>query len=419
MADKHHPSARILLIANTFPPIHGGSAVVYGGLCEHLPSGSIHVLTASRRHTDRQEIRGHQAHDASTGYPVDRMDYLRPPSLPPSGSIWESLRRLLWIDLPLNIRILLKVLHMIRKHRLNVVCVGELVSHGWLAPALKRLTSCRIIMYIHGEEVTTHTSGRLSGDRRASYLASADAVVAVSSFTAQALQQMLRVPAEKIRLIPNGVDTRRFHPAEPDTEFLAREGLSGCRFVLTVARLVERKGIDMAIQAMSIVKQSIADVKLVIVGEGPHRTALEARIEQLGLQHAVRLTGSRSFEDVLKLFQGCELFLMPNRTLPDGDTEGFGLVFREANACGKAVIGGAAGGAVDAIAHGQSGYLVDGTRPEDIAARVIELLCDAPLRTRMEATGLALARAGSTAAVAQQFLHLCEALVAGADSPTP
>jgi glycosyltransferase involved in cell wall biosynthesis len=110
----------------------------------------------------------------------------------------------------------------------------------------------------------------------------------------------------------------------------------------------------------------------------------------------------------VRYFRLCDLFLMPNRTMPDGDTEGFGLVFREANACGKPVIGGRAGGVVEAVVDGESGYLVNGENPDEIAAKVLEVLTNDALAAHLGARGLEIARGSNTREVAQRFVQIAE-----------
>jgi glycosyltransferase involved in cell wall biosynthesis len=401
---------RVLLVAHTFPPVHGGSAVVYGGLCEHLPAGFVHVLAARCSHVSHQEIPGVRAHDAAATYPITRMPLLRARMMPPSSGLLESLRRFAFIDIPLYVRILWTAGRLVRRHQVKVVCIGELVTGGWLGLALKKLFGVKLIFYIHGEEITTQTEGRLQGAQRQRYLAAADRVVSVSRFTTEALVSLMGVSPERIVLLQNGVDTRKFMPASPDGAWLGRMGLQGKRIVLTVGRLVPRKGADMAIRAMQRVVAQCPDVHHLIVGEGSMRTELEQLISELGMQNHVTLTGGLPFEDVLRCFQACELFLMPNRTLPDGDTEGFGLVFLEANACGKPVIGGRAGGAVDAIVDGVSGFLVDGHAVQDIADKVLQLLQDPSLREQMGHQAHAHAQAHSVSSVAERFELVCKSL---------
>lgn len=403
---------RCLLVASTFPPIHGGSAVVYENLCEHMPQGSIRVLTAQNSYITGTEIEGWRAHDDAKSFPIDRTPLLRPRMLPPATSRLVSLYRLLFQDVPLFAKAFLRAGQLIRRHRINVLCIGELVAGGLLGIVLKKAFGCKLIVYVHGEEITTMASGRLYGKWRQNYLQAADKVVAVSSFTCDALTGQMGLPPEVIALIPNGVDTDRFTPGERDTELVARHGLAGKKIILTVGRLVERKGIDKTIEAMCELVARRGDIHYLIVGDGELRQKLERMIVELGLSAHVTLVGKVSDDDLLRYLRTCDLFVMPNRTLADGDTEGFGLVFREANACHKPVVGGRAGGAVEAVRDGESGLLVDGYQPAQIAEAIDRILSDPALARRMADYGLKLAYDNNTAAVAHQFLRICERLLA-------
>jgi phosphatidylinositol alpha-1,6-mannosyltransferase len=214
-------------------------------------------------------------------------------------------------------------------------------------------------------------------------------------------------------LIQNGVDIDHFTPGERDPELIARHRLQGKQVILTVGRMVARKGTDMAVRAMKRVVARRPDVHYLIVGEGEIRAEVEQLIASEGLRDWVTLVGKVSDGDLLRYLRLCDLFLMPNRTMPDGDTEGFGLVFREANACRKPVIGGRAGGVVEAVADGVSGLLVDGNKPDEIADAIERILGDPALAERLAEGGLQLAREHSTRAVAHQFLRTCERVLGG------
>jgi phosphatidylinositol alpha-1,6-mannosyltransferase len=270
------------------------------------------------------------------------------------------------------------------------------------------------MVYVHGEEITTIGSGRMYGNKRKQYLHAADKVVAVSSFTCDALTETMELPPDRINLIPNGVDTERFTPGERDAGLIARHGLAGKKIVLTVGRLIERKGIDMTIEAMRQIAARRDDIHYLVVGDGGLRPKLERMIADYGLADKVTLVGKVGGDDLLRYLRTCDLFVMPNRTMPDGDTEGFGLVFREANACHKPVIGGRAGGAVEAVHDGKSGLLVDGWQPAEIAAAIERILSDPALAQDLADYGLQLARDNSTKAVARQFLRTCERVLAPA-----
>jgi phosphatidylinositol alpha-1,6-mannosyltransferase len=153
-------------------------------------------------------------------------------------------------------------------------------------------------------------------------------------------------------------------------------------------------------------------VHYLIVGTGPYRPVLDDLARTLGIEPHVTFTGPISNDELVAHYRLCDVFVMPNRELADHDTEGFGLVFLEANACGKAVIGGRAGGAVEAVREGENGLLVDGGNPADIATAILRLLDDSELRQRLEQRGLATARASSLETSAQRFYALCQRLLA-------
>lgn len=412
-ANEAKTEVRCLLIASTFAPVHGGSAVVYENLCRHMPKGSIRVLSAHTNYINGSEIKGWREHDRLAPYPVDRISLLRPPIMPPPANLLVSALRFAFTDIPLYVRALLAAARIVREHRINVVCVGELVYGSWLGIALKKIFGCKLIIYTHGEEITAASSGRLHGSKRRDYLQAADKVIAVSGFTCDALSRDMGLTQDKIVLIQNGVDIDQFTPGAKDEALLHAHGLQGRKVILTVGRLVPRKGADMAVRAIASLLKERDDLRYLIVGDGEMRAQLEAIIEEEGVAGKVLLAGQVSNEDLIKYFRLCDIFLMPNRTMPDGDTEGFGLVFREANACGKPVIGGKAGGVVEAVVDGESGLLVDGNSKEDIARAVRRLLDDAALAERMADGGLALARSNSTKSVALRFLTACERLLRG------
>lgn len=399
---------RCLLIASTFPPIHGGSAVVYDNLCQFMPVGSIRVLTAKKNYLNNAQVEGWQEHDILANYPIDRTDLLRPRVLPPPANVLVSVGRLLFQDFPLYAKALLAGARLVRKHDINVVCIGELVAGSWIGMALRKLYGVKVIIYVHGEEITTVTGGRLSGNKRKDYLRSADKIVAVSSFTCDALTGLMDVKPESIVLIQNGVDTTRFTPGLRNPELIAKHGLAGKKIVVTVGRMVARKGVDKAVLAIGQLLRHRRDLHYLIVGDGELRPEIERTIAEQGLEEHITLVGKVSDSELVDYLRLCDLFLMPNRTMEDGDTEGFGLVFREANACHKPVIGGRAGGVVEAIRENESGLLVDGTNVNEIASAIERVLDDPVLAEHLSDNGLQLALDNSTSMVARQFLKTCE-----------
>jgi len=146
------------------------------------------------------------------------------------------------------------------------------------------------------------------------------------------------------------------------------------RIIYTVGRLDPRKGHALIIQSLSLVLKLFPDVVYLIGGSGNYMESLEKLVFELNLQKYVIFCGDIPAEEIVSFHKISDIFVMPNQILEDGDTEGFGIVFLEANASGKPVIGGACGGALDAIEDGLSGYLIDPQNAKALAETIIYLL---------------------------------------------
>lgn len=398
-----------LIVASIFTPIQGGSATVYSNLCRYAPKGRTVALATRRDYNDGAEIAGWRAHDQNCGFPVYRLDLLRPRISRPAHKLIAAWR-FLTIDVPLRLRVIWTVWKLIRRHGIEVICIGELASTAWLGEFFQRVFGKRMVIYVHGEEITTRFDAGSFGASRAAHLRAADAVVAVSRFTQRVLVDEMGIAPDRVCLIENGVDTKRFSPGPDDPAFRARFGLAGKRIVVAVGRLIARKGFDQTIRAWPQVFAAHPDSHLLIIGDGPQRASLQALVDQSGVAHSITLAGALSDADLLSAYRSAVLFAMPNRTMPDGDTEGFGLTFLEANACGRAVVGGRAGGAVEAVQDGVSGLLVNGERVDEIADAILRVLGDDAFRARLEAGALAHAQAHSWEHSVQIFQNLCERL---------
>ena len=207
------------------------------------------------------------------------------------------------------------------------------------------------------------------------------------------------VAEDRITLISNGVDLARFAPREPRPELAARYGLAGRPVLLTVGRLHERKGMDRVVDALPAIRAAVPGLRYLMVGDGPYRASLERRAAERGVADAVVFAGAVGDSELVDHYALADVFVMANREMPDGDNEGFGLVFLEANACGVPVVAGDAGGSVDAVTPGLNGLVVDGRDPDAIARAVVRLFTDAGLRAQLTADGRRSRRGrGGTAA---------------------
>ena len=158
--------------------------------------------------------------------------------------------------------------------------------------------------------------------------------------------------------------------------------------MLTVGRLVGRKNIEGVLRALPRVTEMVPNLLYLIAGDGKDRERLEVASAQMGLSPFVRFLGYVPDGLLPALYCASDVFLMPSLERKNSqDYEGFGIVFSEANACGKPVIGGRSGGMADAVIDGETGLLVDPHSVDEIAAAIIRLLTDQELAHRLGENG--------------------------------
>jgi phosphatidylinositol alpha-1,6-mannosyltransferase len=219
---------------------------------------------------------------------------------------------------------------------------------------------------------------------RRSVLSRADALFPVSRYTAGLIGR-LGVVNPGIHVVHNGVDPGRFRPVDGGG-FRRRYELGVGPVILTIGRLVPRKGIDDVLRALPAVRARIPGALYVIAGAGPDRGRLAGLAAELGVEEGVRFIGKISDEEVVEAYGACDLFVTASRD-DEPDVEGFGLVFLEAGACGKACVGTRAGGIPDAIVEGETGLLAPQGDPAALAAAMSRLLADPGLAAAMGAAG--------------------------------
>jgi len=399
---------RCLVVANTFPPVLGGSAIVYDSLAR-FGDGRVSVLAPQQDYRDGWPIQAWREFDRRAPFKVHRIGLLRTRFLPNDAGVGRRVGGLA-TDVAIRVSTLRAIWRIVRAEDIALLCIGELVAGGWLAGACRQLFGLKTLIYVHGEEISTRTRYDKGGQRRRRALMAAHGIVVVSRFTRDTLIQAFSVPAAKIELISNGVDLTRFQPQTRRADLVARYGLAGKRVLLTVGRLYARKGMDRVIESLALVRRQIGDIRYLIVGEGSYRATLEALVAHHELGGQVIFTGAVAEHELAAHYALGDVFIMANREMPDGETEGFGLVFLEANACGLPVIAGKAGGSVDAVTDQVNGLLVDGNDTAAIAGAVVRVFQDDALRQRLRDGGLKVARASGWERRVEQFLQFCDRL---------
>ncbi len=342
---------RLLVLTELFLPTKGGTAVWAAEVYKRLGGKEIHIVTA--------DVPGAAEFDATHPNTIHRL----------------NLKRVAWLrpeSLAMYARFFFKSLWLALTHRFDAIHAFRALPEGLVAWLVARLTFCPVVIYAHGEELTTWGRGRKYQAMRFA-LCHADRVIANSKHTRATLLEM-GVAEGKITLIYPGVDVAVFRPGL-DTSGL-RESLgigSEEKLVFSVGRLSRRKGFDQLIRAIAQLRQEGKPVRYVLAGIGEDHDYLGGLILEHNLQGFAHMLGAIDAGDLPRWMNACDVFAMPNREI-NGDNEGFGMVFIEAAACGKPVLAGAAGGTGAAVLDGVTGLRVEGDSLDAVTQGLSKLL---------------------------------------------
>jgi glycosyltransferase involved in cell wall biosynthesis len=271
-----------------------------------------------------------------------------------------------------------------RRHRTQVVLLGDAL----LAPlglVIKWLSKCPVVIIAHGLDVTfPNAIYQLIVPR---CLRRLDRIVAVSEHTRRVCIDRGIVP-ERCVVIPNGVrapsqdldDTTARHEAGK----IIGANLTSCSALLTVGRLVQRKGVAWFIaDVLPALIEVYPELVYIVAGDGPHRPRIEEVIRQHQLTDHVFLLGRVDAHMLETLYRASDVFVMPNIIVKD-DVEGFGLVGLEAGARGRWVVASRVDGIEAALFDGENGSLVSPGDASGYVAKISELLSDKNLRQQLE-----------------------------------
>jgi glycosyltransferase involved in cell wall biosynthesis len=215
-------------------------------------------------------------------------------------------------------------------------------------------------------------------------LRKADLILTPTRNTANQVAEQQGVAEERIRVLPWALDPDFAALIPPMSVPALPRGFPEGRVILTVGRWAasERyKGVDTLIVALARLLPHWPELQLVVAGVGGDQTWFEQIADECGVRRHVHFFRGLSYAEIAACYSACEIFAMPSRG------EGFGLVYLEAMACGKPVIGGSHGGAPEVIEHGQTGFLVRHGDADQLATSLQTLLDDPALGREMGARG--------------------------------
>lgn len=347
-------SSSLLMITELFLPTKGGTAVSFDDDFRRLGGKAVHIVTA--------DVPGAAEFDRTHPNSVHRLTLKRSPWLKPESLVIYS-------------KLFLTSLGLTIKHRFAAIFAGRALPEGIVAWAVARLHGCKVLIYAHGEELTGWGRGR-KFQAMCFALRHADRVLANSDFTRDTLVSLIGVSPDRIAVIYPTVDIEGMRPGLPHDDLLAGIGIGkGQQLILSVGRLVRRKGFDQVIKSLPYLEQQGLEVHYALIGIGEDWDYLQGLAHELGVSERLHLLGHVKAEDLPRWYNACTLFAMPNRDI-QGDTEGFGLVFLEAGACEKPVLAGLAGGTGSAVVDGVTGLRVDGESLEAVQHAIARVLQD-------------------------------------------
>lgn len=345
-----------LLVTNDFPPKIGGIQSLLWEWWRRLPPESFAVLTSP--HPEAASF------DAAQPFRIERV------------------REFALLPHPLMVR---RVNALAAEIGADLVVLDPAVPLGLIGPHL----DLPYDVVLHGAEVTIPGRVALTRPALARVLRSARQVIAAGSYPAAEGERAAGRPLPTVIVDP-GVDTERFRPLSASEILAARQRFGvdpDAELVVSVSRLVPRKGFDTLIRAAARLRPTRARLQVVIAGAGRDRRRLEALAGRL--RAPVTFLGRVPHEDLPALYGAADVFTMLCRNRWRGlEQEGFGIVFLEAAACAVPQIAGESGGAGDAVAAGETGVMID--PPTDVRAvcdALVELLEDSERRAQMGAAG--------------------------------
>lgn len=352
----------VLFVTNDFGPRAGGIETFIIGLIQRRPFGQTIVYTSFQDNSEQYDA------DWLTNYGV-RVIRDRTKILLPTPRVAFHLRAI------------------IKKEGITTAAFGAAAPLGLLSASMKRAGVTRTVALTHGHEVwwARVFPFNLLLRRVGSTV---DVLTYLGDFTRAAISKGISTKAQRamVKIAP-GIDVDHFSPI--DSSALRESlGIAKKKVIVSVGRLVHRKGQDHLVESMPEILKSVPDGHLLLIGEGPYRDHLQKLVDKHNLHSSVTFIGRIQYKDLPLYLCAGDIFAMPSRSRLMGlEVEGLGIVYLEASSCGLPVLAGNSGGAPDAVVQSKTGLVVDGTDNNQIAAAAIELLTNSTESQLMGVTG--------------------------------
>ncbi len=312
--------------------------------------------------------------------------------------------------------------HTIKIQKIEHILIGHILPLGTVAYYVTKLTKTPYSVFLHGMDFTYALRQTRKKQMARRILIKAGHIICANSYTAGLVKEFVGKDYESRVVVVNpGVDPLTTHlPVQAGNSQLTTQtnnlnnsdkqkvtilkekyNLQNKVVLLTVGRLVKRKGIDKVLESLPNVFKKVPSLIYVILGNGLEITNYKLLITNLDLSKKVILITDADDNEKNKWYRICDIFIMPARVIRRGTTnaahannkmegddfEGFGIVYLEANLAGKPVIAGDSGGVGDAVQDMVSGLLVNPENTAEISKAIIKLATDANLRKKLGEQG--------------------------------
>ncbi|MDY6795317.1 MAG: glycosyltransferase family 4 protein [Actinomycetota bacterium] len=361
---------KILLLSWEYPPrIIGGLGTHVHQLAVNLArlGANVHVITKDVENApDYEEIDDVHIHRVPLYAPRIPQDEWVP---------WT---------LQFNVALLEKAIPLINE---RIGKVQVIHAHDWLVAhagiALKHAYRIPLVATIHATEYGRHQRNLPEGMSRIihqiEWWLTFESVrtICCSNYMRDEVVKIFELPFDKVSVIPNGIEYKLFQ-IDPDEERIRKRFIEpDSRMVFFVGRLVYEKGVQTVIEAMPKILEEVPDIRFLVAGTGPHVRALQAMIEEFGLDHKIKMLGFVDMDVLVKFYKCADLTVVPSLYEP------FGMVVLEAMVAGCPVIVAETGGLKEIVVHEETGLCFRPGNSDSLAQAIIRVLKDERLADRL------------------------------------
>lgn len=314
---------KITLLTLEYPPMYGGVGNYYAGLVKRLREQNITVNVIV---------------------------------FPQNTRWWKVLLRVLWV-------------------KTDYFWIGHILPLGTAAYVMKILRRTKFFISLHGMDINLALRNKSRLTKRLMHKASF--ITVNSMYTASIVDKL--VAENSILNVYPCPNVNESIDSAIENNLISKYKLENKKNILSVCRLVERKGLQRVIKLMPELLKDDENTHYFIIGKGEYQEELDRLIVDLGLQESVEVLNNINNEELKVFYRHADVFVMPTKEL-NGDIEGFGIVYLEAGLYNTPVIATPVGGATEAVIDKQTGLLC---QPNDLKENIIRLLTDVDYATKL------------------------------------